>query len=44
MGALELALLQSEAPALVRFFIGLFLVMVVTVGVALITYWLNQGG
>ena len=41
---LELALLQTMAPPLVRFFIGLFLVLVVTGGVVAISYWLNQGG
>lgn len=39
-----LALLQSLAPPLVRFFIGLGLVLFVTGGAVLFTYWLNKGG
>ncbi len=38
-----LALLQSQAPPLVRFFIGLGLVLFVTGGAVLFTYWLNKG-
>jgi hypothetical protein len=39
-----LALLQSELPGLVRFFIGLGLVVFVTGGSVLFTYWLSKGG
>ncbi len=39
-----LALLQTETPSLVRFFIGLGLVVFVTGGAVLFTYWLNKGG
>lgn len=39
-----LALLQTELPGLVRFFIGLGLVVFVTGGSVLFTYWLSKGG
>ncbi|CAN5873635.1 hypothetical protein BH23ACT11_BH23ACT11_28760 [soil metagenome] len=40
----EIALLQAEAPALVRFFVGLLVVIFVAGSAALVTYWLNRGG
>jgi hypothetical protein len=36
--------LVALLPPLTRFFVGLFLVLAITVGAVLFTYWINKGG